>query len=297
MATSVTPPAASGPQPSQIQYRGPLISFQAQNVPPSQYIYLQDNDAIVIRYVTNHAAFGMTMQYRYLTPQGEVKEGTHNFVTNINGNSFESFQLGECWLISFALTGNNPQPAGSWQYAQVFVSRGFNPVASFQCHGMLWEGYLNAQTFQGWPGSPSQRETDGAGTLRSVLGTLPGAGADISEVVPSNRRWTLLAFTAVLTTSATVANRIVDGVLDDGTNTYHQSAGLINQTASTVLRYCFAPYLLGAGNLFGGQPLGMPQFMQLKSGYHIKTLTSALQAGDQWSAPEYLIQEWGSFDS
>lgn len=295
MATQ--PPAIPpNPPPSQnIQKSPDAISFQTQNVPPSQYIYLQRGDVLLFRFLTNNNGIQPAVTYRYLTPQGEVKEGTQVF-NAITGQGFQALFLNECWLLSFGLTTGFTQPSGSWTFAQVYIDRGFQVGAPQTAYGMVWEGYIGGTTFTGWPGSPAKAATDGAGMLRSIVGTTPGAGIDISETVPANRRWSLLAFTASLTSSAAAANRNVTALYDDGANAFFLGGTFDSQAASLVFTYSFYPGFRALASLGGGVPLQAMIPIQLKTNFRIRTQTNNLQAGDQWTAPKYLVIEWGAYD-
>jgi hypothetical protein len=87
-----------------------------------------------------------------------------------------------------------------------------------------------------FPGVPIASPLDGGGALRSIAGTTPGAGAEISETVPTGARWELLAFQATFVTSAAAANRVPQLTLDDGTTVYFRLGAALNQAASLTQR-------------------------------------------------------------
>lgn len=135
----------------------------------------------------------------------------------------------------------------------------------------------------------------GAG-ISSVAGTNPAAGLEISETVPTNAKWKLLSFRFSLVASATVATRSVRLTLDDGTNVFGSSDASLTQTASQTFAYTFGPSLTPANNATSfGQTVGTPQDVILPAGYRIKTVTLAIQAGDDYSAPQYLVQDFSVF--
>lgn len=127
--------------------------------------------------------------------------------------------------------------------------------------------------------------------IRSVAGTNPAAGAEITETVPADARWRLLSLSAALVTNATVANREAALVLDDGTSITLRSPTRQNQAASLTRNYSW----------FDGAtlttPVTDPAFTApiagplLAPAHRIRTVTTNLQAGDDWSAPQFLIQE------
>ena len=293
----LTPAIAGNPPPStDIQTLRPFVAFKPDNVPPSQLVYLQLNDSLSSLFLSNTAGLNLIFRYRYLTPQGEIKEGAIPWNTVV-GIDTGPLPLGECWLLSFTLQATTPLPAGAWIFGQIGLNRTQPPFTLPLMQGLLWQGFIPYNAAVGWPGTPTKDVSDGAGTIRSITGTAPGAGVDISEVCPSNRRWQLLMFRASLTSSATVANRLVNIILDDGTNMLYRLTANTNQPASQTNGYNVAS---GIPNAFDGAvDIGttLPQPTIIKAGCRIKTSTTNLQAGDQWTAPQYLVIEWGLWDS
>lgn len=94
---------------------------------------------------------------------------------------------------------------------------------------------------------------------------------------------TLLCVAAVLTTSATVANRIPQLVLSDNAgHILSQSSNAPAEPASSVVSYYWYP---GAGHInAAGVVVTNPiPPLTLATGWTISTQTSGLSAGDQWS--------------
>jgi hypothetical protein len=295
MGTPPNPTAAASPQPSNIQTIKPKVSFQTDNIPPSQYLYFRDFEFLNLVCMTNQSGQSIVFTARYLTPQNEIKETTFASPA-FNAGVIQIFQVpvAEGWIISFALQVTIGQASGQWTFAQVLTGR----TSNFQqkSMGQLWSGYVPFGTANGWPGLPSKEPGDGAGTLRSITGSTPAAGVEISEIVPNNRRWTLLAFRASLTTSAVVANRFPGFLFDDGAVTLYTAQTNIAQTAGTA-----NSFEIGLGSPFFNAAQGItiipfPTTVELKQLFHIKSKTAALDPGDQWNAPEYLVMEWGSWD-
>lgn len=295
MGTTHTRQVLPGNPSPDIQTRKPAVAFQTNNVPPSQYVYLQDNDWIVLTTFCTLNTQTLRVTYRYLTPQGEIKEGTFNPGTLI-GNGFQqfTFQIGEGWLLSIALQQTTLSLSGNWMWTQLGITR--SNIGTLIEQGHIWEGYVYFNVPTGWPGVQPKEITDGAGTVVSITGSAPAAGADITEVIPSNRRRQLLSFQATLVSSAAVANRTPIFLIDDGAQVLYDSPATFTQTASQSVVY-------SAGSSVPSQaPLTLFAILQLpiptivKSGWRIRTFTAGLQAGDQWSAPRYAVLEWGTID-
>lgn len=289
-----TPP--NGPPPSDVHTSPNVIAFDPKHVTPSQTVYFQRNDSLGFFFFTNINGLTARINYRWLTPDGEIKEGQLNTPPIPNVITL-TVPLYEGWLISLAGSIIGAPVAGQYCHVQVVIFRGIDATGTLRSHENVWSGYLYSNSWNGWPGVPAKEITDGPGIIRSVTGTTPAAGAEISETVPANRRWTLLALRASLTTSVTVANRFPGFLIDDGVNSPFAIRSSVAEAASAVNFYSIAP-----GNQFYNDTTGFflipfPTLSLLKAGFRIRSNTVALQVGDQWSAPQYFVQEWGAWDA
>ena len=296
MAAGDPPAAALGPQPTPIQTKPPFVAFKSDSVPPSQSLYLQLNDSLYVRQISNVSLGNVTFTYRYLTPQGEIKEGQVPLAL-LTAATFLQIPLGESWLLSF--TVSNIAGAGQFAYThiQVGIVRGIAVPGITPFQEIIWQGYVYNFGRNGWPGSTSKEQWDSAGSVRVVVGTTPAAGADINETCPSGRRWQLLSLSAILTASAAVANRIPRFTLDDGANVFYSLGPVANQVATNQIRYNMVPGATAVVDAGSNTNLPGPPIIQLKNGFRIRTVTQNLQAADQWTAPIYEILEWASDDS
>lgn len=119
---------------------------------------------------------------------------------------------------------------------------------------------------------------------KTVLVSAPAAGADWSIAVPGAVVWQVEAVTAILTTSATVANRLPRLRLGDGSNTFCEIVPQSNQAASIAGRYSYARGLsagpaVGAAN---GQNVALPKLAMLPA-WTLTMSTLNIDATDQWS--------------
>lgn len=144
---------------------------------------------------------------------------------------------------------------------------------------------------------PSSVDVEARGTVKTIVGTNPAAGVEISETVPAGFRWRILAARIMLTTDATAISRRVQLFLDDGANIYLRStAGEVQGTTAN-----------NAYNLASGLPtdfvpllnqfLGIPDNLVLPPGHRIRTGTINLQAGDDFAAPILLVEEFPVVDN
>lgn len=199
--------------------------------------------------------------------------------------------IGSGWLLRARVAAS----AGTPNVGQVFVwlrtCRGL--LSNAEINGVIASGYVTANTDVCYPGDQMVDPTDGAGVIRSITGSTPAAGAEIAETVPTGARWELLMFKATLITSAVVATRAVILRFDDGVNEFFRSDANFNHVASTTGVYNFGQGLVTplSGHV-GGLLAGLPINNRLPAGARIRTLTSAIDVGDQYSAVQYLVREW-----
>ena len=241
-----------------------------------------------------NSAAGVTLGVRYRAidiEQNPVSSG--DFITPATNRTASTLtiQLPIGWIYGVTVFATAGTPLTGNTFCVLDVVRG-DGTAAFVVQNLA-EGYVSAQVRLSWPQGPFSAPQDGQGVLRSITGTTPGAGAEISETVPSNARWEVLAFRFQLLTAVAVANRVNTLLLDDGANEYHRIETPIVQAASTTFIYVHsqghAAGSAGAGNAIHKH---LPGNIRLGAGHRIRTSTGAIQAADQYSAVQYLVREW-----
>lgn len=199
--------------------------------------------------------------------------------------------LGAGWLLdvsAFVITGT-PQHGQCW--VRLAIVRG-GPSAGMET-SQLSHGYITTHRYIGWPLGIIEAPLDGPGALRSITGTQPGAGANLSETVPTGARWEIVSVYATFTTSATVATRVVSIIVDDGTNNLHAMSPQQTQTASQSIAYSVSQVSsAGFSNSDNKYAVPLPEGLRLGAGFRFRSSVNNLQAGDQFGAPQLLIKEW-----
>ncbi len=128
---------------------------------------------------------------------------------------------------------------------------------------------------------------------RTVLVPNPAAGVDWSVAVPGGKLWVVDSITAVLATSAVVANRFANLIVSDGSADVFSlppnaaQAASLARTLSWVSTYS-GPSTFTNGNRWSN---GFPSWY-LDGGYTIRTVTQAIDAGDQWSAIALVVDQY-----
>jgi len=282
---------AAPQEPFQIESRHPLIKFLREGVQPPSRAYLALDDALQVSFANLSGSGTLNIRGRILLPDGTIVPFDQFIQVGVTRSfNFVTFSLAEGFLLSLTAGIPTSGTAEVSTYVQVSLKRG-NPATLFG-YDVLMAGYVGQNRLLAWPQYPGLRPLDGPGMLRSITGTTPAAGADISETVPVNARWRLISIRGSLTASASAGTRTPSWTLDDGANIYHKvpGGGTIGAGQTSTYEMCN----MGAVSIqdpFQNFAL-MPENQLLAPGHRIRTATGGILAGDQWTAPQYLVQEW-----
>lgn len=267
------------------------IGLDVQHASPPTAAYVGKDDSLWIM-CSNNAPSTVTVNARFLMPSGEIKLNQWTIAFTLSRSAqFKQIQLTECFLLSVAVVSNTASSATNIScYVAAIVSR-LVPTA-FNAAQSLCQGYSSGTMPISWPTGVNTTNVDCAGVPHVLVGGAPIAGAEISETVPANAKWKITSIQATFTTSATAGNRFPAVTLDDGTFTFGTYPACAGIAAASQFRYTWlVGALLGPGGE-NAQVGSIPAETFLMPGFRIRTLTTGLAAGDQWSAPTYLVQEW-----
>lgn len=285
------PAVANEPPQPIVRTAQPRVGFERRAVQPPTAVYLTENDFLQVIAEGSLAGTSLIIQGRFLNPDGRISYFSRRLaVTSDRLLVNDSFILGECFLLGIIVYSTTPLPRATC-YVKVSFAQGTIGAIGVYFETLL-EGYVDGYYSPTWPMSVPEHEVSGFGYVRTVVGSAPAAGAEILESVPTNARWIMRSVRLVLTTSSTVATRMVQIVLDDGTNAFHYVESPVGQLLSTVVNYACGDYpsfaLASPGTI---NRLPLPP-MALREGYRFRTNTIGLQAGDSYAAPVYTVEEW-----
>lgn len=253
--------------------------------------YFADDHALRVTSQNITAALSLAIAGRFLDPRdGRPNDFRHPHVPNTDRSAkSEDWQLGAGWLENLTVRVSSGAPMLGATFVTVDVVRGRGGAAIVVA--TLAAGYVTARTPLAWPGESAARSIDGAGNLRSITGTNPAAGAEISETVPTGARWRLRSLRATLVASAAAANREVSLIVDDGAAIYGAFPSTVNQTAGLTRAYTASPAgVRGAAATATEITIAIPD-LWLPAGHRFRTVTTNLDVGDDWSAPQYSVEE------
>jgi hypothetical protein len=278
--------------PAQSTSRAPQITLSPQNVLPPNAIYLQQDDQLWIEFQSNGSVINtVAVRGRLLRPDGVIIPIEQDFQLQISRSTIAGpVPLMEGWLLSLIVF---PAFLGI-RWGQLYVSLSLNrgTLAQFQISQTLCAGYTTLDTPLSWPWSGIRSPLETPGDIVTVVGGVPAAGAEITETVPTFVRWRLISFKFRFVTAIAVANRVPALALDDGANVYSLSTAGAVQIASITEDYSAAPGLMATFLSGAVANLGLPMNSFLPAGHRIRTITSAIQAADQYSAIEYAVEQW-----
>jgi hypothetical protein len=269
----------------------PQVSFATRQVQPPAECYISPDDWLYIWAWNAQAGVTLNVDARVLHPDGEIKQNSWTFIpTNDCVVSAWRQGLTEGFLLTLTVTSGQTQAGGC--YVQVLLMRGMAPV-HWPIAQVMVSGYLVRASPLGWPYPRYVGPCEGPGRPRVILGTNPPAGVQILEQVPAGVRWRLLSIFASLTTSAAVADRYVMLVLADPVTMWWVCSPLAAQPASVQRNYTWA---VGVDARIGVLPEWiqdrLPDRITLGAGWGFYTMMVNMQAGDNWAAPQYYVEEW-----
>lgn len=171
-------------------------------------------------------------------------------------------------------------------YVAVILQMGGVRVAT------LAQGYVYTGRNLSYPAGKLEDMHDGIGYIRSIEGTNPAANTNISEAVPTNAIWELLAVHMQFVADANAANRTIVLKITDGTNLLFAHGCDIAITAGQTRNLTWARNTAPAQSAFRATYwVGTLGDFILGGGYKIETAVENFQAGDNFGAPQLWIIE------
>ena len=249
------------------------------------------DDQLYIRSRNSLAAVVLRIAGRVLTPDGEIVPFNFEHTPATDRSALLSaFRLAEGFLLSAVVFPSTGAPTRGQTFVELGFLRGIGGAGDVV--DVLAKDYVAEAEPLAFPGSPIRSSLEGPGAIRSITGTDPAAAANISETVPTDARWRLHSLLATFVADANVANRRVIFLVGDGSNVYQRSGAVAAQTANISARYNFGPFGMSVQSTAGDQIVASSQGLVLAAGHTLQTTVVNIQAGDNWGAPQLLVEEW-----
>jgi len=160
----------------------------------------------------------------------------------------------------------------------------------------LIKNYVEPSGHLSWPnGYIASGKVDGRGWTQSYVLANPSAGADWTLTVPSKTHWKLSSIRAILTDSSDSHTRTPNLIIDDGSNTIWVATGAVAPATSNTTVILAMPGIATANGAYPSavlyQYLPLPP-IDLTAGWRVRSSTTNIQSGDQWSSLVFGIEEW-----
>lgn len=259
-------------------------------LPPPVAMALTGNDRGLITAFNSVAGVTVSIFGRVLGTDGKLHEIQQDFAPAATRAAVtQSWEPGDGFLLSLMVTVSGTVKRGQC-YVRVDLQRGL------QTAPLIYDTLIADYVYTGyrpfWPFGRTSPPTEGPGMLRSIQVTNPAAGADWNQTVPTGARWRVLTGNFLFTASAAVANRFPAIIFDDGVNELYATAWDNAVTAGTAPRVSLGPQRYVATNDGNSQAIAYIGNLALFAGWRVRSLTTAIQAADQWSAINLLVEEW-----
>jgi hypothetical protein len=267
------------------------VAFARRGVqPPGQY-YITTDDKLLVLVFSSVVGQFINLTARVLTPTGKIV--IHSFPvpeTPPYGVGLYLCELTEGYLLDVKATCGTAFITRGQVWITISLRRG--NLTGGATSAYLVQDYINARHAAAWPPGEHHWTVEGAGALRTIVGTDPAAGSEVSETIPTGARWRVIAIRTVLTTSAAPGNRTVRLRIDDGTNIFAIIEAGTVQAPSTTIGYTFATSGASQPTLTSQQLVALPNPCLMTFGYRFSTLTGGRDVADDYEAPIYLVEEW-----
>jgi len=157
----------------------------------------------------------------------------------------------------------------------------------------LCAGYVYENKAISWPFAGSEDLRPNGGKLSYVSGANPDAGSEAILTVPTNQVWELMYGEITLVTDGTVANRRPHFVIGGASAATIHAFAEVDQTASQTITYRIGEFHTLPDSLDNGTILlSMPAGIIIGPGVTLDTLTTNLQAGDNFSRFDFYVEQF-----
>ncbi len=286
------PPDAVFPRVAEILTQAPKIGFVFRNLQPPTSLYISPNESLGVDSYGSVVGLSLIITARFLLPDGQLTMLRYTHTPNTNRTvATQIFPLTEGFLLGLQVDPDGAAALRGQCFVQLTLNRGLD--ISGLGAVVLARGYAYDGHWVSWPQGTLESSVDGQGFIRAFIGTDPAANTGISETVPTNALWEILALQCVLTTDGNVATRQPQLVADDGANPFLAIHSPATQGANNTQAFYWnrwAPLTTTVVATRGNQ--GVPDKLFLREGFRLRVTVDNMQVGDDLSAPVILLREW-----
>lgn len=268
-----------------------LVEFIRRGVQPPALEYLTRDDQLLVELWNPISAATITISIRTMDPDGTITPQVYALVGPTVGATASTLLIQgvEGFLLSCNISSTATQRGQC--FVKVRMQRGMG-TSDVTRGGVICQGYAWTNEDLCYPNSRPFSPLEGRGNMRVIQGNTPAAGVEISDTVPLGVHWIVRAVEFQLVASATVATRLPALLVDDGANVIWRGLPGTSVTAGQTFLCSYAngnTVFSNASNTFIAP---FPAEFRIRPGFRLRTLTTAIQAGDQFSAIVYYVEEF-----
>lgn len=254
-------------------------------------LYMLQDDYLSLSAYNSAASVQLSLAYRFIGKDGRPQVGElHLTPTTARVVSTVRAPLGEGWLTHARINLAAGTPLRGQCYARLGVQKGDGST------GFLWARligqYVTSENTPAWPHGRIMSPLEGPGALRSIAGTDPAAGAEISETVPTGARWKLHGLNATLVNAAAAATRVPQLIIDDGTTVLQRIPAAMTSIISDTVVFSWGATGAATSIATVAAMTPIPKDLMMLAAWRVRTLTNALDSGDNWGVPQLFVEEW-----
>jgi hypothetical protein len=254
-------------------------------------LYFSGEDNLHIASMNSAAGVELTIRCRFMQSTGVIVPMVYTHTPNTDRTlKTDNFGAGDGWLLSVDIFASSGAPLVGQCWVRFNVIRGL--LGNVRELATLCQGPVTSSQRLAWPGSSIEWTTQRPGFIRSFSGTNPAPGAEWLEVVPTGARWRVITIKTRFDCSVAVATRTPLLQFTDGVNTLYLSEPSATMAASASFHFDAGAGLLKSATVSNTTQTWTLPPMILLAGYTIGSSTGGLQAGDDWIAPQILVEEW-----
>jgi hypothetical protein len=228
---------------------------------------------------------------RLLGVDGLIRPFTFVHVPKTDRSQAETtYQLIAGTLLDVSVTPRTGTPRHGQCYVTIGLALSVQPTTTY--YELLAKGYVTPSDGLLWPGGLYLDSVEGTGFLSATIGADPAAGAEIVYQIPLPARWRIRGAIFNLVTSATVIARTVNLTIDLAGTVLYNFPGTTTQAASLTRTYNLAEYAYQPAAVGSSIFFAIPFNLVLSGGWYLRTVTTNLQAGDDFGAPVITYEEW-----
>jgi hypothetical protein len=281
-------------KPVDIITRDPITEHSLKTINPFSLFATRTGDVALVRFWTADTSVSATLTFTVLIETGDLVAYSWTLSTSSQyGVNTVEFPFGEGYLLSADVRVNSDNVPPQTFFVNVDLFRG--PSAGNTPLLTLLRGFVSTNHPIRYPFSEAGSVAPEPGLVNVFTVANPAAGTDISITVPAGVVLRIQSIKFVLTTSASVATRQVTIAIDDGVNTYFTAASPSTQIASQTVTYCAAENMQPQAAAAGIVMLPLPLTLHALQSHRLRTVTSGIQSGDQFSGIVYYARVFPRF--